>query len=237
MDQASRIIAQMEGVSDVISPNESPVRSWKRAVGKKYCAAHAGVKLVRTTLVVEVEDEIWRKNLWKLRFQILRNLEKALGPEIVADLEFRVMPPRREPQRETGEPPGADAASETKPRPSPIRDFAGSTKPPAAGAKPHKEIGLKLTEKEVRYVANLANLNLTDDEIARMVHDLGSILEHMDRLAGIDTEGVEPMAQVLYEAEETATLRAGRGARAAGERSWRWRMRRLPATDISKSRK
>jgi aspartyl-tRNA(Asn)/glutamyl-tRNA(Gln) amidotransferase subunit C len=71
---------------------------------------------------------------------------------------------------------------------------------------------LKLTEAEVRYVANLANLNLTAPEIDRMVHDLGSILRHMDRLAGIDTEGVEPMSQVLYDAQlydtpETATLR------------------------------
>ena len=68
---------------------------------------------------------------------------------------------------------------------------------------------MKLTETEVRYVANLANLNLADDEIGRMVHDLerSSILEHMDRLAGIDTEGVEPMTQVLYQTDETATLR------------------------------
>jgi aspartyl-tRNA(Asn)/glutamyl-tRNA(Gln) amidotransferase subunit C len=66
---------------------------------------------------------------------------------------------------------------------------------------------LKLTEHEVRYVANLANLNLTEDEIGRMVHDLGGILAQMDRLAEIDTEGVEPMAQVLYPAGETATLR------------------------------
>jgi aspartyl-tRNA(Asn)/glutamyl-tRNA(Gln) amidotransferase subunit C len=66
---------------------------------------------------------------------------------------------------------------------------------------------MKLTETEVRYVANLANLNLTPEEIERMVHDLGGILEHMDRLAAIDTEGVEPMSQVLYETEETATLR------------------------------
>jgi aspartyl-tRNA(Asn)/glutamyl-tRNA(Gln) amidotransferase subunit C len=66
---------------------------------------------------------------------------------------------------------------------------------------------LKLTESEVRYVANLANLNLTEDEVSRMVHDLGGILEQMDRLAEIDTEGVSPMAQVLYEADETATLR------------------------------
>ena len=40
-----------------------------------------------------------------------------------------------------------------------------------------------------------------------MVHDLGGILEHMDALAEVDTTGVAPMAQVLYEAEETATLR------------------------------
>lgn len=66
---------------------------------------------------------------------------------------------------------------------------------------------MKLTEKEVRYVANLANLALTEDEIGRMVQDLGGILEQMDRLAEIDTEGILPMAQVLYEAGETATLR------------------------------
>ncbi len=66
---------------------------------------------------------------------------------------------------------------------------------------------MHLTEKEVRYVANLANLSLTEEEIGRMVHDLGGILEQMDRLAEIDTEGVAPMAQVLFEADETATLR------------------------------
>ena len=68
---------------------------------------------------------------------------------------------------------------------------------------------MKLTEKEVRYVAGLANLSLSDEEMGRMVHDLGGILEQMDRLAEIDTTGVEPMAQVLYDAgDETATLRA-----------------------------
>jgi aspartyl-tRNA(Asn)/glutamyl-tRNA(Gln) amidotransferase subunit C len=66
---------------------------------------------------------------------------------------------------------------------------------------------LPLTEKDVRYVADLANLSLTEKEIDRMVHDLGGILEQMDRLSEIDTEGVEPMAQVLFEAGDTATLR------------------------------
>jgi hypothetical protein len=52
---------------------------------------------------VEVEDELWQRNLWKLRYQVLRSLEKAIGSEIVSDLEFRIMPQRREPQRDTGE--------------------------------------------------------------------------------------------------------------------------------------
>lgn len=66
---------------------------------------------------------------------------------------------------------------------------------------------MKLTENDVRYVADLANLKLTPDEVVRMTHDLGGILAHMDRLAEIDTEGVEPMRQVLYAASDTATLR------------------------------
>jgi len=66
---------------------------------------------------------------------------------------------------------------------------------------------VKITEKEVRYVADLANLKLTDDEIGRLSKDLDEILTHMDRLNEVDTSNVQPMAQVLYEAEETATLR------------------------------
>jgi aspartyl-tRNA(Asn)/glutamyl-tRNA(Gln) amidotransferase subunit C len=67
---------------------------------------------------------------------------------------------------------------------------------------------LKITEQEVRYVAGLANLQLSEPEIARMARDLDGILTHIDKLNELDTSGVEPMAQVLYEAEETATLRA-----------------------------
>jgi Dna[CI] antecedent, DciA len=100
MDQASRIIAQWTGVSDVISHERIACAAWSKAVGKKISLRTRAVKLVRTTLVVEVEDEIWRKNLWSLRYQILRNLEKAIGPEIVAAFELRVMPPRFGPQRE-----------------------------------------------------------------------------------------------------------------------------------------
>jgi aspartyl-tRNA(Asn)/glutamyl-tRNA(Gln) amidotransferase subunit C len=66
---------------------------------------------------------------------------------------------------------------------------------------------VKITDKEVRYVAELANLKLSEAEVSRFRAELDGILEHMDRLKEIDTEGVEPMAQVLYETGETATLR------------------------------
>jgi aspartyl-tRNA(Asn)/glutamyl-tRNA(Gln) amidotransferase subunit C len=58
---------------------------------------------------------------------------------------------------------------------------------------------MKLTEQQVRHVAELANLALSDAEIAKMTHDLDGILEHIDKLNELDTSGVEPMAQVLAE--------------------------------------
>ena len=67
---------------------------------------------------------------------------------------------------------------------------------------------MKITEKEVRYVAGLSTLQLTAAEVGKLQADLNGILEHMDKLKEIDTTGVEPMAQVLFDAGETATLRA-----------------------------
>ena len=66
---------------------------------------------------------------------------------------------------------------------------------------------MKLTEPEVRAIAELGNLHLNDLEIARMARDLDEILTHIDKLNELDTSNVEPMAQVLFEAGETATLR------------------------------
>lgn len=66
---------------------------------------------------------------------------------------------------------------------------------------------MTLTENEVRYVADLANLNLTEAEVHRMAHDLGQVLTHIEQLNELDTASVEPMAQVLFEEDETAALR------------------------------
>lgn len=66
---------------------------------------------------------------------------------------------------------------------------------------------MTLTTEEVRYVADLANLNLTEEELVRMSRDLGQILTYVEDLNELHTDNVAPMAQVLYEADEIATLR------------------------------
>ncbi|MGJ5820171.1 Asp-tRNA(Asn)/Glu-tRNA(Gln) amidotransferase subunit GatC [Paludibaculum fermentans] len=66
---------------------------------------------------------------------------------------------------------------------------------------------MKITEQEVKYVADLANLQLSAEETARMAHDLDGILSHIDKLNELDVSGVEPMSQVLYDSGETDTLR------------------------------
>ena len=55
---------------------------------------------------------------------------------------------------------------------------------------------MKVTEKEVAYVADLANLELTDQERQRMLKDLNSILDYIDLLNKLDTSDVPPMAQI-----------------------------------------
>jgi len=67
---------------------------------------------------------------------------------------------------------------------------------------------MALTEKEVRYVAGLAHLRLTDDEVRRFLPQLDSILEYMAKLNELDIEGVDPMAQVLAAGSAEFALRS-----------------------------
>ena len=55
---------------------------------------------------------------------------------------------------------------------------------------------MKVTEKDVAYVADLANLELTSQERQRMLKDLNSILDYIDRLNELDTTDVPPMAHI-----------------------------------------
>ncbi len=64
---------------------------------------------------------------------------------------------------------------------------------------------MKVTDKDVAYVADLANLELSEEERARMLRDLNSILEYIERLSELETDNVAPMAQVSdrYGVDET----------------------------------
>ena len=50
----------------------------------------------------------------------------------------------------------------------------------------------RLTQEEVRHVAALARVAMTDDEVELMRSQLSNILEHVSVLNQVDTEGVEP---------------------------------------------
>jgi aspartyl-tRNA(Asn)/glutamyl-tRNA(Gln) amidotransferase subunit C len=54
---------------------------------------------------------------------------------------------------------------------------------------------MALTTDEVRHIAKLARIALTDEEIERYREQLSGILEHFQVLNEIDTDGVPPTAQ------------------------------------------
>ncbi len=56
---------------------------------------------------------------------------------------------------------------------------------------------MRLTREQVRHVAELAKLKLTDEEVSLFQEQLSSILEHVDRLAELETEAIPPTAGVL----------------------------------------
>jgi len=55
---------------------------------------------------------------------------------------------------------------------------------------------MKVSEQDVAHVAELAHLELTGEERARLLRDLNSILDYIARLNQLDTSAVAPLAQV-----------------------------------------
>jgi hypothetical protein len=99
MERASKFIRGLGLPDGAISPEEIACAAWAHAVGPKIAKRTRAIRMVRSRLIVEVEDSVWQRQLFTLSFHILRNLEKNLGPGVVEDLEFRVVPRRRGPQR------------------------------------------------------------------------------------------------------------------------------------------
>ena len=69
---------------------------------------------------------------------------------------------------------------------------------------------MKISRDDVVRVAELAYLELSESELEIYRAQIDEILEYIGKLNELDTANVEPMAQVLYAADETATLRQDR---------------------------
>jgi len=97
MERAGRSLAKLK-LSGKISADEIALAAWPAAVGERIASHARAVAVVRGNLVVEVEDAIWKKQLFYLRSQILRKLQELLGDTTVTEVEFRLATPRRPPQ-------------------------------------------------------------------------------------------------------------------------------------------
>jgi predicted nucleic acid-binding Zn ribbon protein len=99
MERAGRLIGKMK-VSPGVTDAETRARAaWAMAAGKKIAERTRPTNLVRGTLVVEVEDIVWQRQLNTLRHFLLRNLRQELGEALVTEIDFRPMPRRVAPRR------------------------------------------------------------------------------------------------------------------------------------------
>jgi hypothetical protein len=99
MESASRFFGKIDSAERPLSAEQLACSAWAAAVGKKIAARTRAAKLVRNNLVIEVEDQLWQRNLFVLSRQILASLEKKIGKGIVDNLEFRIVPHRIQPRR------------------------------------------------------------------------------------------------------------------------------------------
>ncbi len=56
---------------------------------------------------------------------------------------------------------------------------------------------MPLSRADVIHIAELARLELTDEEVARYQEQLSAVLEYFAKLQGVNTEGIPPTASVL----------------------------------------
>jgi len=55
---------------------------------------------------------------------------------------------------------------------------------------------MSVTTKDVSYIAELARLRFTDEEMVTMTSELNNILHYVEKLNKVDTEGVEPLSSI-----------------------------------------
>jgi Dna[CI] antecedent, DciA len=100
MERASRLMGQLNFPGDSVSGEQLVCAAWSAAVGARIAKHARAERLVRTKLIVGVDDSVWQRQLFGMSCMILAKLTENLGAGLVVDeLEFRVAAPRRGPQR------------------------------------------------------------------------------------------------------------------------------------------
>jgi predicted nucleic acid-binding Zn ribbon protein len=110
MERAGQVLGKLKLAKQGVTDEELARSAWPAAVGKKIALRTRALALVRTRLVIEVEDSVWQRQLWTLRGQILQGIEKVLGRRVVTELEFKVGVPRMKPARVEALPFSGDEA-------------------------------------------------------------------------------------------------------------------------------
>jgi hypothetical protein len=99
MERAAKLVRNNSLSKKVLTDEDYARAVWPAAVGKAIAGHTSRVRLVRHTLVVEVEDFVWQKQLFPLTAQILERLRQVTNSDLVQDIDFRVAVPRRQPAR------------------------------------------------------------------------------------------------------------------------------------------
>ena len=109
MERASRLIGKLNFPGDSISSDELICAAWSGVVGKRIARHARAERVVRTKLIVGVDDVVWQKQLFTMSRIILAKLAQSIGEGLVDELEFRVAPQRRGPQRAEQSTPADEA--------------------------------------------------------------------------------------------------------------------------------
>src|SRR5690348_11013882 len=99
MERASKVIGNLGIPAEALSREAVACAAWAGAVGRRIASHTRAARMVRTHLIVEVEDAIWQRQLFALGEQVRRKIDENIGPGIVEEIEFRIVPPRLGPRR------------------------------------------------------------------------------------------------------------------------------------------
>jgi predicted nucleic acid-binding Zn ribbon protein len=93
-------MGQLNFPGDSVSAEQLVCAAWSAAVGARIARHARAERLVRTKLIVGVDDAVWQRQLFGMSRMILSKLNENLADRLVVDeLEFRVAAQRRGPQR------------------------------------------------------------------------------------------------------------------------------------------